>query len=61
MNKWIKTDSTQTKDFYIMRTSWGWYVAAYTAGTLDESEKTLAGFKTLKAAKKCIEAWKVWN
>ena len=61
MNEWTKADSTTTTDYYILRTNWGWYVASFPSGSLIESEKTMAGFKTLKAAKKCIEAWKIWD
>jgi hypothetical protein len=37
-----------------------WYVEAHPKGEINHSRKTLAGFRTLKAAKECVEAWKGW-
>ena len=60
MNTRVLVDHNETRDFYIMKCDREWYVEAHPKGELNHSRKSLAGFKTLKAAKSCVEAWKGW-
>lgn len=60
INERVKVDSNERYDFYIMKCKLEWYVEAFPCGTLDHSQKTIAGFSTLKVAKECVASWKEW-
>ena len=57
MNTRVLVKSTATQDFYIMKTEKTWYVEMYPAGVTDGTQKTMAGFTTLKKAKSVVETW----
>ena len=60
INERVKVDSNEHYDFYIMKCKLEWYVEAYPCGSRDHSQKTIAGFTTLKVAKECVASWKEW-
>lgn len=60
MNTRVYIDTNNKRDFYIMHCDREWYVEAYPTGTMDYTRKTIAGFRTKRAALECVEAWKGW-
>jgi hypothetical protein len=57
INTRVLVKTTDTKDFYIMKTAKTWYVEMYPAGVTDGTLKTMAGFTTLTKAKSVVENW----
>ena len=60
LNERVYVDTNGKRDFYVMHCDREWYVEAYPASTMDNTRKTIAGFRTKKVALECVESWKGW-